>query len=640
MVFSINFGLKLAAGLLSLLLFFLSLKNFHLRSNHLLPYLSLVQNLVLAATVSATLSYFEIYPDPMSDVTRDVLEGIYTIMHSFLPYLLLLYMWHMFGITCHHDLKFYVLFSLPLFFLEIAIFINFFYPILYVYQDHTYTRLNGWCSIVIVTAFYYLLTYIFTFFHRKALPMGSFAFLMAAYSLPLIGIAIQMFAGVKAELFSESLSLLLLFFTLENKDGEIDFTLDSYNQEALHKEIRGRVAMKQKFTLIDIRLLSSEGTFTFLTEEEKQKLGRNVIEELRKRYLARNVFALGNDHFVLFLFQKDEKQAEEEIAPLRNLLEKDYLIYPSLTLPITLALTLLSYPDPIESQDDMFRYLLLKTPENLPIAKPLDTETNFDKMRRTVLIEEEIQTALEKKRFTLDYQPIYQKGSATPNALEAFLRLRDPILGWISPNELLPITEKNQTIREIGKEALEIACQFYVENHLEEKGIESIFLKVSMTQLREESMAGDFLNICKRSGMPPERIVLELTPDRNDFNDIQIKGMFAALRSYGFRLVFDNFGDGSTNLIQVLHSSILGVKIDQKILSSSMKDENRRHLLKYIFQALKSNGKIVYQSGVETQEEKDFALTYGVDYLQGYYYVHPLPEDRLLAFLDERGVKA
>ena len=139
MVFSINFGLKLAAGLLSLLLFFLSLKNFHLRSNHLLPYLSLVQNLVLAAAVSATLSYFEIYPDPMSDVTRDVLEGIYTIMHSFLPYLLLLYMWHMFGITCHHDLKFYVLFSLPLFFLEIAIFINFFYPVLYVYLDHTYT---------------------------------------------------------------------------------------------------------------------------------------------------------------------------------------------------------------------------------------------------------------------------------------------------------------------------------------------------------------------------------------------------------------------------------------------------------------------------------------------------------------------
>ena len=640
MVFSIHFGLKLAAGLLSLLLFFLSLKNFHLRSNHLLSYLSLVQNIVLAAAVSATLSYFEIYPDQMSDVTRDVLEGIYTIMHSFLPYLLLLYMWHMFGITYHHDLKFYVLFSLPLFFLEIAIFINFFYPILYVYQDHTYTRLNGWCSIVFVTAFYYLLTYIFTFFHRKALPIGSFAFLIAAYSLPLIGIAIQMFAGVKAELFSESLSLLLLFFTLENKDGEIDFTLDSYNQEALNNEIRGRVAMKQKFTLIDIRLLSSEGTFTFLTEEEKQKLGRNVIEELRKRYLARNVFALGNDHFVLFLFQKDEKQAEEEIAPLRNLLEKDYLIYPSLTLPITLALTLLSYPDPIENQDDMFRYLLLKTPENLLIVKPLDTETNFDKMRRTVLIEEEIQTALEKKRFTLDYQPIYQKGSATPNALEAFLRLHDPILGLISPDELLPVAEKNQTIREIGKEALEIACRFYGKNHLEEKGIESIFLKVSMTQLREESMAGDFLNICKKNHMAPERIVIELTPDRNDFNDIQINGMFAALRSYGFRLVFDNFGDGSTNLIQVLHSSILGVKIDQKILSSSMKDENRRHLLKYIFQALKSNGKIVYQSGVETQEEKDFALTYGVDYLQGYYYVHPLPEDRLLAFLDERGVKA
>ncbi|MDD6240184.1 MAG: EAL domain-containing protein [Eubacteriales bacterium] len=640
MIFNINFGLKLSAGALSLLCFFLGLKNFHLRSIHLLPYLALVLNIILCSAVSATLSYYEIYPEGIRDAVRDVLENIYTYIHDFLPYLLLLYMFHIFSIHYHQNKILYVVTSLPLFFLEIAVTINFFYPILYRYQDHSYQRLDGWISLVLVTALYYLATYFFTYLHRKALPLNSYHFLVLAYSLPLIGIAVQFFAHIKAELFGEALSLLILYFSLESNDGEIDFSLDSYNEEALFNEIRGRVNMKQPFTLIDIRLLSIDGTFSLFSPEEKRDMALAILKEIKKLYRPSSVYVWNEERYYLCL-RKSKEECNEDVTRLRQQVEKDYLLNASLTISVKLSITLLSYPDPLANEDELFRYLLNPQETSLGEEKKEDNpEENFYHRKRSVLIGEAIQNALDNNRFTLDYQPIYPKDSSTPVALETFLRLEDPILGKISPAEIFPIAKQNGSLPSLGERHLEIAASFYAKNHLEQYGIKHIFVKISEIELYNEALPEIYQAILSTYSLEPSLFALEVNERETSFSDTALKSMLKALQDDGFPIVYDNFGDDSTNLIQLLSSSIEGVKIDRKILWEAMEDDNRRLLLKNILKALKNNGKTIYQSGVETKEEEEFALTYAVDYLQGYYFSHPLPEKEILPFLAKGGRKA
>ena len=640
MIFNINFGLKLSAGALSLLCFFFGLKNFHLRSIHLLPYLSLLLNIILCSALSATLSYYEIYPEGISDAVRDILENIYTFIHNFLPYLLLLYMFHIFSIHYHQNKPLYVLTSLPLFFLEIAVVINFFYPILYCYQDHSYQRLAGWCSLVFVTALYYLAVYFFTYFHRKALPLDSALFLFLAYSLPLIGIAVQLFAKIKSELLGEALSLLVLYFTLESNDGEIDFSLDSYNEEALMSEIRGRVHMKQPFTLIDMRLLSDGGMFSLFSPEEKRYLALAILKEIKKLYPPSSVYVWSEERYLVCL-RKSKEDCLEDLGKLREQVEKDYLLFPSLTITVKLSITLFSYPNPLSNEDELFRYLLNQQPRNLGEEKEQDNpDENFYRCKRSVLIGEAIQDALTNNRFTLDYQPIYPKGSSQPIALETFLRLEDPILGKIPPSELFPIAKQNGLLPTLGKKHLEIAASFYVKNHLEKYGIRHLFIKVSETELYNEALPEVYQAILATYSLPPKLFALEVNEREASFSDTALKGMLHALQEDGFLIVYDNFGDDSTNLIQLLKSSFQGVKIDRKILWGAMKDDHRRTLLQNILKALKNNGKTIYQSGVETCEEEEFALTYAADYLEGYYYSRPLPEAEILPFLAKGGEKA
>ena len=84
------------------------------------------------------------------------------------------------------------------------------------------------------------------------------------------------------------------------------------------------------------------------------------------------------------------------------------------------------------------------------------------------------------------------------------------------------------------------------------------------------------------------------------------------------------------NIIKIMREKLDGIKVDRRVLWGTIQDSNRRMLLQTVISALKNNGQTVYQTGIETNEEAEFALECGCDYLQGFYFSQPVPMQAFL----------
>lgn len=111
-----------------------------------------------------------------------------------------------------------------------------------------------------------------------------------------------------------------------------------------------------------------------------------------------------------------------------------------------------------------------------------------------------------------------------------------------------------------------------------------------------------------------------------------------ALSKVGVGFSLDDFGSGYSNLTRVLSLPFNLIKID-KSLVDAMDDEDTHVILEQSIAMVKEIGKQVLVEGVETQEQADKLSAMGVDYIQGFLYAKPMPEEEFLAFLREHNAR-
>lgn len=250
-------------------------------------------------------------------------------------------------------------------------------------------------------------------------------------------------------------------------------------------------------------------------------------------------------------------------------------------------------------------------------------------LAKKISIENNLRNALEEKEFNLYYQPQVNITSGKIEGMEALIRWYNKELGFVPPNEFIPIAEKIGLIVPIGDWVLETACR-QSKNWLD-KGLEfkSIGVNVSCVQflkldfidkvkdiLYKEQLTSNYLDI-----EITESLLMESTED--NINKLKF------LKSIGINISLDDFGTGYSSLNYLRQLPINALKIDRSFIQEIGHNANQKLIVNVMIDLSHKLGYKVVAEGVETKEQLQLLKAMGCDIAQGYYFSKPITSEEM-----------
>ena len=263
-----------------------------------------------------------------------------------------------------------------------------------------------------------------------------------------------------------------------------------------------------------------------------------------------------------------------------------------------------------------------------------ETKLNQRAMERLVL-ERDLGRAIHDQEFILRYQPQYDLKTGQMRGVEALVRWQqgDQI---VSPARFIPIAEECGLIVPLGRWVIEEATRACVEFNKQSSDPLRLCVNVSALQIQRPNFANEVSEILQASGLPPDRLVVELTESALMQKPEQGSYAMEQLQQMGVRIAMDDFGTGhsSLNYVSVLPISML--KIDRSFVLNCTKRKTDASILAAIVTMGHAMGLKVLAEGVETEEQATMLREQGCDEVQGFLYSRPISKDRLMQLLGAR----
>jgi diguanylate cyclase (GGDEF)-like protein len=256
------------------------------------------------------------------------------------------------------------------------------------------------------------------------------------------------------------------------------------------------------------------------------------------------------------------------------------------------------------------------------------------KARRSIEID--LRKALAEGQFELFYQPLVNFKQNDISCCEALIRWRHPERGIILPADFISIAEEIGLIVPLGEWVIQQACQ--------DAGSwpESVKVAVNLspTQLLSANLITAVVNALAASGLPPERLELEITEAVLMENTDIILSRLHQLRSLGVRISMDDFGTGYSSLSYLLSFPFDKIKIDRAFIANLPGSADALAIVRAVAGLAEGLRMTTTAEGVETQAQQDYVQALGFTEMQGYLFSPPLSLSEVLNYLVPTGSRA
>lgn len=248
---------------------------------------------------------------------------------------------------------------------------------------------------------------------------------------------------------------------------------------------------------------------------------------------------------------------------------------------------------------------------------------------RTMMIEQQLLGAREKRELSVVYQPQYLSlESMEIIGYEALLRWHNSYLGTVAPNEFIPLAEAIDQINPLGRFVIDEVTDF-----LEIKMKQGEYLNVSINASYKELLQNDYVTYLiervDRKGISRSQINVEITESTiSEYLDI-VSESLTALRNQEFEIQMDDFGTGYSSLYQLGRMPIQVLKIDKIFIWALDSDAKMYALTKLIIDVAHRMDIKIIAEGVETIQQYEILKGMGCDYYQGYLFSKPLTADEI-----------
>ena len=364
-----------------------------------------------------------------------------------------------------------------------------------------------------------------------------------------------------------------------------------------------------------------------------------IAARLRARVRGEDTLArVGGDEFLMVM---ESISAPEEAAfvarALIRLLEDPFLLSGGQEVYVGMSVGISCFPQDGETTTELIQHadaaLYSAKADGRSTYRFFTAELSQAAQQR-VELETRMRRALDRGEFELHYQPQIDLRNGRIVGCEALLRWRDPERGLIPPTEFIPVAEENGLIVPLGEWVLRNACE--QARRWDVQGLPPLTMAVNLSgrQLWQTDLPARIAAIIRESGLPGNRLELELTESTIMGHEVLAGERLRALKELGVTLAIDDFGTGYSSLAYLKRFPIDVLKIDREFVRDLPHDPGDMEIAAAIVAMARTLRMRVVAEGVETGDQLAFLRTHACDLCQGYFFSPPVEADAFAELLD------
>ena len=429
-----------------------------------------------------------------------------------------------------------------------------------------------------------------------------------------------------------TLMTLILFISLENPREYYERSLDGVrNRDAFHMILSEKLGQNKTFFILSVIFT---GKTSVMTSSDRDELSAKQVQigKLSESYIGSQAY-LFNWNTLSFIV--DTPQKAEAFMNLMNSYKNGGKNYRQ-------TFCVLEAPKYAKNIDEVVAALTYVSGEYVytqSIPNLVIDDTVIDRMNYRNNIEDVVRQAVKDKAFEVYYQPILCVADGSFSSAEALVRLkRKEKDAFISPEDFIPVAEKCGLIQEIDDLVFEKVCSFIARENLSSYGVKTVEVNLSGNEAVDENTHLRLAGKMEKYHIPPKFINFEITETSYISNDETFKENVSRLRERGSSFSMDDFGSGYSNLLEILKMDYVLVKLDKEFVWKCLDKEkpDNMKMLDYTVNFLRDYGLHILAEGVENLDQAKILIEKKVEYLQGFYYSRPVPEEVYIEFLKKQ----
>jgi diguanylate cyclase (GGDEF)-like protein/PAS domain S-box-containing protein len=256
-----------------------------------------------------------------------------------------------------------------------------------------------------------------------------------------------------------------------------------------------------------------------------------------------------------------------------------------------------------------------------------------EQLRHRLRLEEDMQRALERNEFFLEFQPVVDLTHRELLGVEALVRWHHPEHGLMMPGTFIPLAEESGQIVQLGRKVLiEACCQVraWSKNIAAGDGLR-VAINISGRHLQHADLVADVRSALQASGIEPGNLVIELTESTIMHNTELNLERFRTLKALGVKIAIDDFGMGYSSLSYLHRFPIDILKIDRAFVSRLTSQDEGPDLARAVVMLGETLGLETVAEGIENEDQIAKLLKLGCVAGQGFLFARASSLDAVSA---------
>ena len=578
--------------------------------------------------------------DPlMKRVLREGGTFLYFILHASVLPMFTIFMglaagtWYKF-INQHKYTK--VVFFLPYAVNIIAVLTNPWTHAVYKIVDGEYVRGDLILLTYITGIFYVLHSFVYLKRFRGVLDKRSIMAFLSIYPYTFLAVIMQyIYPDHMLEMFAYSIAVMTMMIFVIRPEEALNSAVGAKTLSAFRTDMGNIYLSEKEYNIYMIKVGSDSSLIQLYGINMHDSIMKELVGMISEK--VRNILPIGAEYGIYYLnyglvaVSVDSRYAEKDMAQEIYEALTDEVHIEKIYLSLECSVCDISIPKDMPSFDSVINFIdSFEKSSAAPGAFVYGELTQQEKIKMCFDIDRYIRKAINNHGFRMYYQPIYSVRENKFVTAEALIRLNDEEVGFISPADFIPAAEKSGAIYEIGDFVIDSVFDFI--HKTEQFGVEYIEINISVMQCMNDRFVEDIKRKLEYYGVSNKAVNFELTESASAILDDVLSRTVSQLHAEGIEFSIDDYGTGYSNLQRIMSEPIKIIKIDRSLIRELSNDKTRA-VLSDTIRMIKSIGMEIVAEGVETAETAQWLIDKGCDFIQGYYYAKPMPEEEYLEFL-------
>ncbi len=602
-------------------------------------FLVLMGTMVLATAFSILCTVFD-NMNLISDGLLSAIHGSYLLFHNLSSVVYVLFVISM-ADTWHKILNSKLqlaLLIIPMTILFGFLIADIFNDCMFTVENSIYTHQEMFNIVYVISGFYMGLGVIYLLIYRKYVSKMKIVSLISMVLFMIVAIVVQFLEPLyTVEMFAGALSMLIITMTTQRPEEILDARTGLGNYNAYAENVKRSFDNGKNFSIIMLNIGNFPSIQSMLTYDSTVMLLKSIANEITNidkyeiyraeaYYLDRGRFrmVIGNSHFT---------KAPEVAEMLRKALKANITIN-NLSIEVDMDICTVTCPKDIKDFTTLASFGAnfherSNEKDKVIFAADLFKQEKFDMKNNIDII---IDRAIKNHNFKVYYQPIYSVEQGRFTTAEALLRLIDDEYGFVPPDMFIPAAEKTGAIHKIGDYVLNEVCKFISSDEFKKLGLDYIEINLSVAQCMHGDLADKILKTLEKHNISSDKINLEITETAVSFGQNAMKQNLDKLSDAGVSFSLDDYGTGYSNMKRVVQLPLKIVKLDKSFVDEQ-NNPKMWIVLQNTVKMLKDMNMEIVVEGIETEKMVEQFTDLNCDYIQGYYFSKPIPEDQFVEFI-------